>query len=114
MCWRIVASRHSARNEAIYDEWIPSNNDFKNGVVLRKNYWKILQQGDLPESMPWCIIGRLECEQTKRTVVDAVGVVKSEILRLWNRQEKGHPRATTANSDQYISCLQLIKTEQPM
>ncbi|GFX80591.1 HTH_Tnp_Tc3_2 domain-containing protein [Trichonephila clavipes] len=70
------------------------------------------QQRDLPESMAWRVIGRLESGQTQRGVADAVGVARSVVARLWNRlQETGNvrrrpgagwPRATTSTDDRYI------------
>ncbi|GFX98412.1 transposable element Tcb1 transposase [Trichonephila clavipes] len=49
------------------------------------------QQRDLPESMAWRVIGRLESRQTQRSVADAVGVARSVVARLWNRfQETGN------------------------
>ncbi|GFW55713.1 transposable element Tcb2 transposase [Trichonephila clavipes] len=49
------------------------------------------QQRDLPESMAWRVIGRLEPGQTQRSVADAVGVARSVVARLWNRfQETGN------------------------
>ncbi|GFX28538.1 hypothetical protein TNCV_1153471 [Trichonephila clavipes] len=69
-------------------------------------------QRDLPESMAWRVIGRLESGQTQRSVADAVGVARSVVARLWDRfQEKGNvrrrpgagrPRATTLTDDRYI------------
>ncbi|XP_071044216.1 uncharacterized protein [Parasteatoda tepidariorum] len=69
------------------------------------------QQRDLPESIAWRIIGRLESGQTQRSVADAVGV-RSVVARLWNRFQEtgnmscrpgqGRPRATTAADDRYI------------
>ncbi|GFW06299.1 transposable element Tcb2 transposase [Trichonephila clavipes] len=51
------------------------------------------QQRDLPESMAWRVIGRLESGQTQRSVADAVGVARSVVARLWNRfQETGNNR----------------------
>ncbi|GFY23475.1 HTH_Tnp_Tc3_2 domain-containing protein [Trichonephila clavipes] len=51
------------------------------------------QQSDLPESMAWRVIGRLESGQTQRSVADAVGVARSVVARLWNRfQETGNVR----------------------
>ncbi|GFU37671.1 HTH_Tnp_Tc3_2 domain-containing protein [Trichonephila clavipes] len=62
--------------------------------------------------MAWRVIGRLESGQTQRTVVDAVGVARSVVSRLWNRFEDtgnvrrqpgaGRPRATTSTDDRYI------------
>ncbi|GFV07935.1 transposable element Tcb1 transposase [Trichonephila clavipes] len=70
------------------------------------------QQRDLPESMAWRVIGRLESEQTQRSVADAVGVARSVVARLWNRFQEtgnvrrrpgaGRPRATTSTDDRYI------------
>ncbi|GFU52500.1 transposable element Tcb1 transposase [Trichonephila clavipes] len=70
------------------------------------------QQRDLPESMTWRVIGRLESGKTQRSVADAVGVARSVVARLWNRfQETGNvrrrpgadrPRATTSTDDRYI------------
>ncbi|GFX23454.1 transposable element Tcb1 transposase [Trichonephila clavipes] len=70
------------------------------------------QQRDLPESMAWRVIGRLESGQTQRSVADAVGVARSVVARLWNRfQETGNVRrrtgagrlrATTSTDDRYI------------
>ncbi|GFY21326.1 transposable element Tcb2 transposase [Trichonephila clavipes] len=70
------------------------------------------QQRDLPESMIWRVIGRLESGQTKRSVADAVGVARSVVARLWNRFQEtgnvrrrpgaGRPRATTSTDDRYI------------
>ncbi|GFX16582.1 hypothetical protein TNCV_23531 [Trichonephila clavipes] len=84
------------------------------------------QQRDLPESMAWCVIGRLKSGQTQHSVADAVGVAKSVVARLWNRfQETGNvrrrpgacrPRATTSTDGRYIrpSAIQPIETEQRM
>ncbi|GFU78066.1 HTH_Tnp_Tc3_2 domain-containing protein [Trichonephila clavipes] len=70
------------------------------------------QQCDLPESMAWRVIGRLESVQTERSVADAVGVARSVVARLWNRFQEtgnvrrrpgaGQPRAPTSTDDQYI------------
>ncbi|GFW43885.1 transposable element Tcb1 transposase [Trichonephila clavipes] len=70
------------------------------------------QQRDLPESIAWRVIGRLESGQTQRSVADAVGVARSVVARLWNRfQETGNvrrrpvagwPRATTSTDNRYI------------
>ncbi|GFX82083.1 uncharacterized protein TNCV_398131 [Trichonephila clavipes] len=67
------------------------------------------QQRDLPESMAWRVIGRLESGQTQRSVADAVGVARSVVARLWNRFQEtgnvrrrpgaGRPRATTSTDD---------------
>ncbi|GFV82000.1 HTH_Tnp_Tc3_2 domain-containing protein [Trichonephila clavipes] len=70
------------------------------------------QQRDLPESMAWRVIDRLESGQTQRSVADAVGVARSVVARLWNRFQEtgnvrrlpgtGRPRATTSTDDRYI------------
>ncbi|GFX67769.1 HTH_Tnp_Tc3_2 domain-containing protein [Trichonephila clavipes] len=70
------------------------------------------QQHDLPESMAWRVIGRLESGQTQRSVADAVGVARSVVARLWNRFQEtrnvrrrpgaGRPRTTTSTDDRYI------------
>ncbi|GFT67224.1 hypothetical protein TNCV_783671 [Trichonephila clavipes] len=65
------------------------------------------QQRDLPESMAWRVIGRLESGQTQRGVADAVGVARSVVARLWNRLQKQEmldvdQRATTSTDDRYI------------
>ncbi|GFW26451.1 transposable element Tc1 transposase [Trichonephila clavipes] len=70
------------------------------------------QQRDLPESMAWRVIGRLESGQTQRGVVDAFRVARSVVARLWNRLQEtgnvrrrpgaGRPRATTSTDDRYI------------
>ncbi|GFY22326.1 cubilin [Trichonephila clavipes] len=70
------------------------------------------QQRDLPESMAWRVIGRLESGQTQRSVADAVGVARSVVARLWNRFQEtgnvkrrpgaGRPCATTSTDDRYI------------
>ncbi|GFV18257.1 hypothetical protein TNCV_3219311 [Trichonephila clavipes] len=39
------------------------------------------QQRDLPESMAWRVIGRLESGQTQSSVADAVGVAKSVVAK---------------------------------
>ncbi|GFV31441.1 transposable element Tcb1 transposase [Trichonephila clavipes] len=70
------------------------------------------QQRDLPESMAWRVIGRLESGKQNCSVADAVGVARSVVARLWNRFKKqgmldvdqgaGRPRATTSTDDRYI------------
>ncbi|GFY05706.1 HTH_Tnp_Tc3_2 domain-containing protein [Trichonephila clavipes] len=71
------------------------------------------QQRDLPESMAWRVIGRLESGQTQRSVADAVGESPEVfVARLWNRFQEtgnvrrrpgvGRPRATTSTDDRYI------------
>ncbi|GFW29513.1 HTH_Tnp_Tc3_2 domain-containing protein [Trichonephila clavipes] len=75
------------------------------------------QQRDLPEFMAWRVIGRLESEQTQRSVADAVGVARSVVARLWNRFQEtgnvrhrpgaGRPHATTSTDDWYIQLTAL-------
>ncbi|GFU64124.1 transposable element Tcb2 transposase [Trichonephila clavipes] len=70
------------------------------------------EQRDLPESMAWRVIGRLESGQTQRSVTDTVGVARSVVARMWNRFKEtgnvrrrpgaGRPRATTSSYDRYI------------
>ncbi|GFW69575.1 transposable element Tcb2 transposase [Trichonephila clavipes] len=70
------------------------------------------QQRDLPESMAWRVIGRLEYGQTQRSVADAVGLARSVVARLWNRFQEtgnvrrrpgaGRPRATTSTDDRRV------------
>ncbi|GFU20720.1 HTH_Tnp_Tc3_2 domain-containing protein [Trichonephila clavipes] len=77
----------------------------------RQGYLRMSQQRDLPESMAWRVIGRLESGQTQRSVADAVGVARSVVARLWNRFQEtenvrrrpgaGRPRATTSTDDRY-------------
>ncbi|GFX10426.1 HTH_Tnp_Tc3_2 domain-containing protein [Trichonephila clavipes] len=43
------------------------------------------QQRDLPESMAWRVIDRLESGKHNVDVADAVGVARSVVARLWNR-----------------------------
>ncbi|GFT77416.1 transposable element Tcb2 transposase [Trichonephila clavipes] len=51
------------------------------------------EQRDLPESMAWRVIGRLESGQTQRSVADTVGVARSVVARTWNRfKETGNVR----------------------
>ncbi|GFS77208.1 hypothetical protein TNCV_3758041 [Trichonephila clavipes] len=50
-----------------------------------QGYLRMSQQRDLPESMAWRVIGRLESGQTQHSVADAVGVARSVVARLWNR-----------------------------
>ncbi|GFU75395.1 hypothetical protein TNCV_1649421 [Trichonephila clavipes] len=47
--------------------------------IFRQGYLRISQQRDLPESMAWRVIGRLESWQTQRSVADAVGVARSVV-----------------------------------
>ncbi|GFX44377.1 transposable element Tcb2 transposase [Trichonephila clavipes] len=71
-----------------------------------------MSQRDLPESMAWRVISKLESGQTQRSVADAVGVTRSVVARLWNRFQEtgnvrrqpgaGRPRATTSTDDRYI------------
>ncbi|GFY33239.1 HTH_Tnp_Tc3_2 domain-containing protein [Trichonephila clavipes] len=70
------------------------------------------EQRDLPESMAWRVIGRLESGQIQRSVADTVGVARSVVARMWNRFKEtgnvrrrpgtGRPRATTSSYDRYI------------
>ncbi|GFV74465.1 HTH_Tnp_Tc3_2 domain-containing protein [Trichonephila clavipes] len=70
------------------------------------------EQRNLPESMAWRVIGRLESGQTQRSVTDTVGVARSVVARMWNRFKEtgnvrrrpgaGRPRATTSSYDRYI------------
>ncbi|GFV24123.1 transposable element Tcb1 transposase [Trichonephila clavipes] len=79
---------------------------------LRQGYLRMFQQRDLPESIAWRVIGRLESGQTQRSVADAVGVSRSVVARLWNRFQEtgnvrhrpgaGQPRAPTSTDDRYI------------
>ncbi|GFX52962.1 transposable element Tcb1 transposase [Trichonephila clavipes] len=79
---------------------------------LRQGYLRMSQQRDLPESMAWRVIGRLESGQTQRSVADAVGVARNVVSKLWNRFQEtgnvrrrpgaGRPRATTSTDDRYI------------
>ncbi|GFV43720.1 HTH_Tnp_Tc3_2 domain-containing protein [Trichonephila clavipes] len=84
----------------------------RNIFFLRQGYLNISKQRDLPESMAWRVIGRLESGQTQRSVADVVGVARSVVARLWNRFQEtgnvrrrpgaGRPRATTSTDDRYI------------
>ncbi|GFU68045.1 hypothetical protein TNCV_2823881 [Trichonephila clavipes] len=56
-----------------------------NIFFLRQGYLRMSQQRDLLESMAWRVISRLESRQTQSSVVDAVGVARSVVARLWNR-----------------------------
>ncbi|GFV21483.1 hypothetical protein TNCV_2184411 [Trichonephila clavipes] len=49
---------------------------------LRQGYLRMSQQRDLPESLAWRVISRLESGQTQRSVADAVGVARSVVARL--------------------------------
>ncbi|GFT23723.1 transposable element Tcb2 transposase [Trichonephila clavipes] len=79
---------------------------------LRQGYLRMSEQRDLPESMAWRVIGRLESGQTQRSVADTVGVARSVVARMWNRFKEtgnvrrrpgaGRPRATTSSYDRYI------------
>ncbi|GFW45249.1 hypothetical protein TNCV_4733571 [Trichonephila clavipes] len=51
-------------------------------IFLRQGYLRMSQQRDLPESMAWRVIGKLESGQTQRSVTDAVGVARSVVARL--------------------------------
>ncbi|GFS91447.1 HTH_Tnp_Tc3_2 domain-containing protein [Trichonephila clavipes] len=77
-----------------------------------QGYLRMSQQHDLPESMAWRVISRLESGQTQRSVAHAVGVARSVVARLWNRFQEtgnvrrrpgaGRPRSTTSTDDRYI------------
>ncbi|GFX70489.1 hypothetical protein TNCV_4474231 [Trichonephila clavipes] len=56
------------------------------------------QQRDLPESMAWRVIGRLESGKTQRSVADAVGVTRSG------------SKALTAHRNRTENATQLQKT----
>ncbi|GFU82707.1 transposable element Tcb2 transposase [Trichonephila clavipes] len=80
------------------------------------------QQSDLPESMAWRVIGRLESGQTQRRVADAVGVARccckavesiQETGNVRRRPGAGRPRATTSTDGRYIQ-LTAVETEQRM
>ncbi|GFX98111.1 hypothetical protein TNCV_4907591 [Trichonephila clavipes] len=51
------------------------------GYRQPQGYMRMSQQRDLPESMEWRVIGRLESGQTQRSVADAVGVARSVVAR---------------------------------
>ncbi|GFW23283.1 HTH_Tnp_Tc3_2 domain-containing protein [Trichonephila clavipes] len=78
----------------------------------QQGYLRMSQQLDLPESMAWRVIGRLESGQTQRSVADAIGVARSVVARLWNQFQEtgnvrrrpgaGRPRTTTSTDDRYI------------
>ncbi|GFU65098.1 HTH_Tnp_Tc3_2 domain-containing protein [Trichonephila clavipes] len=84
----------------------------RSNLFLRQGYLRMSQQRNLPESMAWRVIRRLESGQTQRSVVDAVGVARSVVARLWNRFQEtgnvrrrpgaGRSRATTSTDDRYI------------
>ncbi|GFU15162.1 transposable element Tcb2 transposase [Trichonephila clavipes] len=59
-------------------------------------------QRDLPESMAWRVIGRLESGQTQRSVADAVGVARSVVARLWNRFKKQEMDRGTRNNPAFV------------
>ncbi|GFT53039.1 transposable element Tcb2 transposase [Trichonephila clavipes] len=60
-----------------------------------QGYLRMSQQLDLPESMTWRVIGRLESGQTQRSVADAIEVARSVVARLWNQfQETGNLTAS--------------------
>ena len=48
-------------------------------VSASLEYYRMAQQHDLPESVAWRAIGRLEAGQTQRTVADVIGVAPSII-----------------------------------
>ncbi|GFT90559.1 hypothetical protein TNCV_2774431 [Trichonephila clavipes] len=51
---------------------------------LRQGYLRMSEQRDLPESMAWRVIGRLESGQTQR-FADTVEVARSVVARMWIR-----------------------------
>ncbi|GFX80956.1 transposable element Tcb2 transposase [Trichonephila clavipes] len=72
------------------------------------------QQSDLPESMAWRVIGRLESGQTQRSVADAVGVARSVVARLWNRfQETGNVRRRPGTATKTVALGHRAKRVQP-
>ncbi|GFW28116.1 transposable element Tcb2 transposase [Trichonephila clavipes] len=72
------------------------------------------QQRDLPESMAWRVIGRLESGQTQRSVADAVGVARSVVARLWNRlQETGNVRRRPGAAAKTVALGHRTKGVQP-
>ncbi|GFW75998.1 hypothetical protein TNCV_351831 [Trichonephila clavipes] len=72
------------------------------------------QQRDLPESMAWRVIGRLESGQTQRGVADAVGVARSVVARLWNRlQETGNVRRRPGAAAKTVALGNRTKGVQP-
>ncbi|GFU92531.1 transposable element Tcb2 transposase [Trichonephila clavipes] len=72
------------------------------------------QQRDLPESMAWRVIGRLESGQTQRSVADAVGVARSVVARLWNRfQETGNVRRRPGAAAKTVTLGHRTKGVQP-
>ncbi|GFW80855.1 transposable element Tcb2 transposase [Trichonephila clavipes] len=93
-------------------------------VLLREGDWKMSRQWDLPESMAWCIIGRLESEQTQKNIADAVGATISVIVRQYNRFKRNRACSTLARTRSStrlpwqimtdISNKQLFETEQPI
>ncbi|GFV29918.1 transposable element Tcb2 transposase [Trichonephila clavipes] len=99
------------QNKCQADPTTPSNG-LETQSNPRQGYLRMSQQRDLPESMAWRVIGRLESGQTQRSVADAVGVTRSGVERLWNRFQEtgnvrrrpgaGRPRATTSTDDRYI------------
>ncbi|GFW65463.1 transposable element Tcb1 transposase [Trichonephila clavipes] len=81
---------------------------------LRQGYLRMSQQRDLPESMAWCVIGRLESGQTQRSVADAVGVARSVVARLWNRfQETGNVRRRPGAAAKTVALGHRTKGVQP-
>ncbi|GFW44756.1 hypothetical protein TNCV_4483011 [Trichonephila clavipes] len=66
------------------------------------------QQRDLPESMAWRVVGKLESGQTQRSVADAIGVARSVVARF----VKSIPRNRKINSPskQNRECYAAAKT----
>ncbi|GFV45381.1 transposable element Tcb1 transposase [Trichonephila clavipes] len=74
--------------------------------TLRQGYLRMSQQRDLPESMAWRVIGRLESGQTQRSVADAVGVPRSVVARLWNRFQETRNLTARRNRTENATELQ--------
>ncbi|GFY04720.1 hypothetical protein TNCV_419751 [Trichonephila clavipes] len=62
------------------------------------------QQRDLPESMAWRVIGRLESGQTQR----CFGVARSVVARLWNRFQK--QKFNSPSKQAQLECYAAAKT----
>ncbi|GFU11273.1 hypothetical protein TNCV_3084021 [Trichonephila clavipes] len=69
------------------------------------------QQRDLPESMAWRVIGRLESGQTQRcrellespeVLLQVCGLDSKKRGVLGHRRGAGQPRTTTSTNDRYI------------
>ncbi|GFY32512.1 HTH_Tnp_Tc3_2 domain-containing protein [Trichonephila clavipes] len=75
--------------------------------LLRQGNLRMSLQRELPESMAWRVIGRLESGQTQRSVADAVGVARSVVARLWNRFKKQEMLNLTARRNRTENTTQL-------